>query len=251
MRRDAYRTVPLGSALTKEILAGAEQIVMNDSDLIVVYNTEDITDEEWALHVLFYDSTMTFYSASYFASRFIDTIRNGQIEGHVNSYMYGRKELYRNDLPAAYKIRLKQPSVPRRGSDIIALIQRIELDTTGEEVRVRFFVNTIDSLIWNFRSTTSSYSVIPTFPVTDTLIFPLEKLSFDHISYSTNSICIVRYERDSTTNNATKKLVRRDSRMFVDNATTLDTFYEDLYQYFMHKKRELPPKTSFLHKWGH
>jgi hypothetical protein len=79
--------------------------VVNDSDLILLYNVSVIVGE-YNPYLIFFDKDLNSHSACYFASQKIDSIKSGHIFGLINKTRIDRQFWYRMDLPYGYYLNL-------------------------------------------------------------------------------------------------------------------------------------------------
>ncbi|HEY4785681.1 MAG TPA: hypothetical protein VIH57_06515 [Bacteroidales bacterium] len=173
-KNDVYKAIPRGSHLTKELLEHSEQIVQNKKDLILILNIS----KDWDIynpHLLFFDSTLTLYSACYFPSEKIDSIKDGKIYGFLNESRYERKNWYRNDLPVKYKLYLSNwnGGSEKRSNKII---EKMVFEFDKVRLYVRKSEDVYAGVGWEKTNADSAFS---SFILSDTLEYPISELFFD------------------------------------------------------------------------
>ena len=97
---DVYTKIPLGSKITNQLLLNSDQIIENENEILLIYNTSK-NPEYHDPHIMFFDSYNNLYAACYFSSEKIDSIKRGIIYGVLNFERDRRKSRYRCDLPSA------------------------------------------------------------------------------------------------------------------------------------------------------
>ena len=106
-KNDVYSLVQKGSSLTIDILKHSDQIIPYNSDLILVYDISD-NPEYSDLHLLFFNSDLKLYAATYFPSKKIESVKDYQINSYLNEERNKRAFQYRNELPIQYTLNFNQ-----------------------------------------------------------------------------------------------------------------------------------------------
>jgi hypothetical protein len=219
-KRDAYLTIPIGSLLTKEILIKSEQITPVDNELILTINISNDA-ERYDPHLFFFDSSLRLYSACYFPSERIESIKNGVISAYLNKSRNSRKSSYTNDLPNAYQFDfLKEDG----GSGQICnkIIDSIIIEGLNLKLIIRRAKDIYAGVEWN--SLKNNKKFIDKFEIKDILTYPISSLSFNY--------------KDKTVSfretNSSNHLVW--DKMIIENSTILDNFYDKLFLSIIQKK---------------
>lgn len=214
-KKDVYAKFRLGTPLTVDILKGSEQIVQNESELILVYNIS----EQWDYydpHLLFFNDSLKLYAACYFPSERIESLSNNVIKGYLNVKRNRRKYQYRNDLPKKYDLSLiNMQSGHGRKSDKI--IEKVEIDSTGITGVLYIRQSENDYIGLRGKKLFVDSSFLENFTSIDTLRIPISKLSF-------------RYEE----NKVSMSEITSNGRliwdyMLVQDEIILDNFYSQLF----------------------
>lgn len=177
---DIYKKFPVGSLLSDTILKGADQIIPNNSDLILLYDISTEWDD-FSPHLLFYDSTLRLYAASFFPSAKIDSIKNNVINAVVFDNRIKNKRSFRNDLPKKYQLNLySSERVTTSFNRANKLVEKIELGTGGESL-IFYILKSNDMFVaaGNERSPTTDPAFLKNFTIRDTIKYPITDIIFD------------------------------------------------------------------------
>ena len=189
--------------------------------------------EHYDPHLLFYDSTLKMYAASYFASQKVESIKNNTINGYLNEDRNRRKLSYRNDLPIKYHLNLEQIQEGNSEKKCQKVIEKIAIDSStlvvrfcmrksqnpyaGYDIHTDLGVDILDSNFFN------------EFTVFDTVSYPIIDLCF---KYKKGIIFTNRMEY--------KNHFIMDE-MIVVNKKVLDDFYNQLW-IIIHKLYHVQPE---------
>ncbi len=221
---DVYIKYPIGSKLTLDVLRKAEQIYPNKLDVILLVNISD-NPEKYDPHLLFYDSTLTLYSACYFVSEKIEKINMNVITAFLNEERSLRKKYYREDLPSKYKFDLIVFE-GGAGQQCNKIIQKSEMDSSVFSVDL--YVKKSLGLYSGYRNDVFSDSVMKKeFFVNDTLSCLIRDLHFD---YQKKMISV----RNRDINN---HLIWDE--MLVGNVLVLDTIYSQIWKKLLSNRHEI------------
>ncbi len=223
--RDIYKTVPIGSALTKEIFIKSGQIISNGSDLILVFDdSKDV--EYYDPHLLFFDSARYLYAACYFSSEKIEALKNNTIKGFLNSSRNERKSWYRNDLPAKYNLDLQNLGENSSGRICNKIVDSILIDSI--DLNITFFLRESKDLYagleWGYNLNADSVFLVD-FTDYNTAKFPLSELHFNSM------------ERIISTRKSDPLNPLIWDEMIVLDKLTLDKFYDRLFAILMKSKK--------------
>lgn len=215
-RNDVYKELPIGTILSKNILLKSEQVCKNNSDLILLVNFSS-NPAMYDPYLLFYDSSLKLYSACYFASEKIESIKDDTIKAFLNESRESRKFSYRNDLPPNYylsmqKIEGESGRISNKIIDSI-LIDPRSLITT---LYIRKAKNMYEGVNWipNNPNSISKTSFI----TRDTISHPISEFHFDFNNR------IVSYRKIDSAN----RLIWDE--MIVLDKSILNKFYDELYK---------------------
>lgn len=215
-KKDVYKKFPIGTTLTIDILKGSEQIVINDSELILVYNIS----EQWDYfdpHLLFFDDKQKLYAACYFPSENIESINDNTIVGNLNTTRNLRSHKYRNDLPEKYSLSLvsTDDSYERKSDKII---EKIEIDSSSTNAIL--YVKQSENTHIGLRDKTNfvDSGFLENFVLADTLEFPISKLSF---SYNESTVSVSEAISDN-------RLMR--DYLLVPEKSILENFYNNIFK---------------------
>ncbi len=214
-KKDVYSRLELGIPLTVDILKDSEQIVKNESELIIVYNISDQWDY-YAPHLLFFNDSLKLYAACYFPSERIESLNNNIITGYLNTMRNQRISEYRNDLPEKYRLSLiKKRNSHGRKSD--KLIEKIKIDSTGTSGILHVLQSKIAYVGLRGKKLFENSNFLENYTSTDILRIPISKLSF---RYEENTVSI----NEITSND---RLIW--DYMLVPEMMIIDDFYKELF----------------------
>jgi hypothetical protein len=215
--QDVYKFIPKESRLTKDVLIQSEQIIKNKSDLLLMYNISTNEAEYYDPHLLFYDSSLKLYSASYFASELVDSLKSDTIIGALNEDRIRRAGHYRNDLPKRYTLNLYKKD---GGSGQVSnkIIDNIEVDSNSFSVTL--YVRKSEKTVGGFSGSEKVDSLfLKDYLIRDTIRCSLNTLHFE----SKKGIIATRFIDSNGYLMWDEMLVVRKS--------VLETFYDDLYNH--------------------
>lgn len=214
-KKDIYTEFPLGTLLTTDILQGSEQIILNESELILMYNISDQWDY-FDPHLLFFNDSLKLYAASYFPSEKIESVNNNVITGYLNTKRNLRRNEYRNDMPEKYRLSLINiQNGHGRKSDKI--IERIELNLSDTTVILHIRQSENAYIGIKGKELFADSNFLENFTTTDILQFPISDIN---IRYEENTVSI----SEITTNDRL-----RWDYMLVPKRLILDDFYNELF----------------------
>jgi len=216
---DIYKKIPIGSQLSLKTLRDADQIIINKSDLILLY---DISDDwnHFSPHLLFYDSTLKLYAASFFSSDKIDSLNDNIISGILFESRATRKKLYRNDLPKAYQLNLyNSKTVTTSFNRANTIIESMELSANGKDITLSIrrskdmFIG-----VGYQRSPKNDLVFFQNFTIPDTIVYSMSEIIFDF-----NRSVLKRKFIESN------QMIREE--MIFVNLSTLENFYSKIFSF--------------------
>jgi len=214
-REDIYQQIPLNSKLTKETIVNSNQIFQTQGDLILLFNASKEADY-YDPHLLFYNNENILYSACYYASERIDSIKKNVIHGLLNYERDKRKHRYRNDLPSKYTLNLTsyRGVSTRFGNKIIE-----EIKISDSSMTAQFKV--IEAKNYHILTGKNLNDVNPNllklFTLKNTVMYKISDLLFD----SKNGTIQIR--------RLNEKNEMINEFLIVKNAQIMDSFFEDLW----------------------
>ncbi len=153
-----------------------------------------LDEEIFTPHLLFFNKDLQFYSACYFLSTSLDSIRQNVIYGLKNDFRAQRINWYRNELPSKYRIvySSKQMGYPARSQRII---EKIIVGSSSDTLTfiAKTSANVVEGLGWDKHNPKSID--LSQFTKKDTVVVPLERLLFNpstqiisHLQYNDTDI---------------------------------------------------------------
>jgi hypothetical protein len=224
-RNDIYNVCSPGSLLTKELLSNSDQVIINSSDIILLYEINKRHSDYFDPHLLFFNQNLRMISGCYYASEAIDSIKNDTIYGLLNESRKDRISYHRYELPANYKLGLSDSLELHVGRMSDKVIDSISFNK--DDLMVSLFVRRApdpsSGLGWTpYMQNDISFE---DYKQPDTLRLPIASLLFNnydqHISY--------RYLMSGTNN-------IMEDEMIVKNKACLDDFFSKLYNYILSRK---------------
>jgi hypothetical protein len=226
-KNDIYNYVSIGSPLTREILMNTDQIIKNDSDLILIY---DISSRfaRFDPHLLFYDKDLKLYAACYFPSDKVESLNDNVITGYLFEDRNKRKNNFRNDLPVKYKIDFRsRESFTASFRESNKVIDKIILDSAYVKLIVRKSESNT-GLDWH--PSLQNDSIFDSYFIQDTLVYPVSHLHFDYKLRTISVRTAVEFTRFNT------------DYMIVPEKTALDSFYTQFINQLTYQNK---PKISW------
>ena len=214
-RNDVYLELPKGTKINIDLLKRADQIVISDKEVILIYNTcKD--GEFYNPHLMFFDKDMELYSAAYFASEKIESISNGVIKGYKNELRASRINAFQYEIPDKYSIDL----ITRRdnGSGNIAnkVIESIYIDSTDLTLRISIRTSKdLHSISHEYLRDNLDLSL--ELPIKDTLEFELTDLKLD-------------YRNGKISSRSMQDKGKTWDHMLIIDKKLLDDFYDNLFR---------------------
>ena len=209
---DIYKSIPKDSDLSLDVLKKSNQIIPNGSDLILNYDISTLWDR-FDPHLLFYNSELKLYAASYFPSHQIESVEENEVIGVLYQANKTRKKYFRNELPRDYKMKFISRKVNGGKRMSNKIIEKIKILPKAKNVKL--FVSKSKNINAGLRRI-GKEDFADIFTERDTLIYPIVKLNFD---YSQNLVFTTFQDLD-------QKLIR--DNMLISDSSVLDSLYIDL-----------------------